>query len=369
MTTFILTIILIFPAIYCLCAITFLLARRSVGPIARDDAFRPAVTIIIASAGEGVEAIREKIDNTFVLSYPPELLEIILFSDGSPIPASLERDAYERVRFVQFEQLGKTECQNRCVAFAAGDIILFTDVTSMLDPDALSLIVRWYADPRIGSVGGSFTYRFTNANVEAGYVSREIKNKAMHSRYGVVTGYFGPLYSVRRSAYPPMPPFYPADYTLPIEVSWKGLLSIMDPEACSYRALDRRMEQELSRKRRIIAQGIAATFHILKGKGMGLITRLDLLAAVMIRKLLRWFMIPYGLVLYLTTLYIPAAFITVSLAGICLFAGSWAYRYRNGWNYVLLAPYYASVISAATLLAIFDVLRGETYAAWNPGSR
>jgi hypothetical protein len=369
MTTFILIIVLFYPAIYCFCAVAFLLARRSVGPIVRDDTFRPAVTIIIASAGEGVKTIREKIDNTLALSYRPELLEIILFSDGKPISASIEPDVYERVRFIQFEQLGKTECQNRCVALASGEIILFTDVTSMLEPDSLSLIVRWYADPRVGSVGGSFAYRFMHANVEAGYVTREIKNKLMHSRYGIVTGYFGPLYSVRKSAYPPMPAFYSADYTLPIEVSWNGLLSIMEPEARSYRTLERRMEQELARKRRIIAQGIAATLHILRGKGMGLIKRIDLFAAVLINKLLRWFLIPYGLVLYLAMLYMPAAFITVSFVGICCLAGSLVYRRGNGQNYVLLAPYYAAVISVATLFAIFDVLRGETYTAWNPGSR
>jgi len=369
MTTLMLTILMVYPAIYLVCIAASFLARRPVRRIARDDAYRPGVTVIIASAGEDVGTIRNKIENTLALQYPPELLEIILFSDGPPFPESLEPARNPRVHFVRFEQMGKTECQTRCVGLAAGEVIVFTDITAMFARNAVLALTRWYADPRIGSVGGSFEYRFTTSNVEAGYLSREIRNKATHSQYGFVAGYYGPIYSTRRTVYPPMPKFYPADLMLPLLVSWNGALSILDPESIAYRVLDRKMEQELGRKRRIIAQSMAAMLRFVREKGVGLMERIDIVSAVLTRKVLRWFFVLYCIVLYLALLAAPVIFLATSVVVFLTLAGSWQYARLGGRNHAVLAPYYALVISAATLLAFFDVIRGETYAAWRPGSR
>jgi hypothetical protein len=369
MTTFMLTILLVYPAIYLMCIAASFLARRSVGPIARDDAYRPGVTIIIASAGEDPNVIRTKIENTLALQYPPELLEIILFSDGPPFPESLDPEHYPRIRFVRFDQMGKTECQTRCVGLASGEVVVFTDIAAMFDRNAVLALTRWYADPRVGSVGGSFEYRFTTANAEAGYLSREIRNKARHSVYGFVAGYYGPIYSTRRSVYPPMQNFYPADLMLPVLVSWNGALSLLDPESVAYRVLGRKMEQELGRKRRIIAQSMAAMMRFVREKGMGLTKRVDILSAVLTRKVLRWFFVLYCIVLYLALLAAPVVFLATSVIVFLTLAGSWLYARLGGRNHAVLAPYYALVISAATMLAFLDVIRGETYAAWRPGSR
>ena len=368
MTYVLFTILLGYPALYLFFILTGFLSRKRITPL-RDEQFRPAVTIIIASAGEGADVLQTKLKNTLSLQYPPELLELILFSDGHPFPAALDRQAFVNIRFVQFEQLGKTECQNLCAAMAKGEVIVFTDITATLDSNALLAMTRWYADPRVGSVGGTFEYRFTSANAEAEYLSREIRNKALQGRSGFVTGYFGPLYSVRRSVYQPMPAFYPADLMLPIMVSWSGSLSLLDPESISYRVLDRKMEQEVGRKRRIIAQALAATLRFLREKGMGLRERPDMLSAILTRKLFRWLLAPYGLFLYLSLLSFPAVFIAVSVMLFGMIAWSGLYARSDGRSHALLAPYYGLMIFTATLLAIQDVLRGENYAAWRPGSR
>jgi hypothetical protein len=369
MTTALLAILLIYPAFYLSCVVVLYLARHPVGPLKQDDAYRPAVTMVIASAGEDAGTIRTKIENTLHLDYPPELLEIILFSDGSAFPEGVNADAFPRVQFLPMELSGKTACQNRCVAVSTGEIVLLTDITSMLAVKAVSSLVRWYVDPCVGSVGGSFEYRFTSANAEAGYLSREIRLKVQQSHYGIVTGYFGPIYSVRRSLYEPMPGFYPSDYMLPVLIIWGGHLAMLDPESRAHRTLDRNMEQELGRKRRIIAQGLAATVHFMGTRGWGMVKRIDLLAAILTRKFLRWLLAPYGLVLWLAILLVPAVFIAASAAALILLAGSRLYHASGGRNTFLLAPYYGVLIVLATLLAIFDVIRGETYAAWRPGSR
>ncbi len=370
MNIFLAVILLLYPAIYCISFVIHVLTRRPVGPIALSESYQPSVTVIIASAGEGERVLREKLGNTRSLAYRGDLLEIILFSDGRLFPAGLDRSAYPGVLFVEFEQLGKTECQNRSVSLAAGEIVLFTDVAAMLELDAVTKLVRWYADPRVGSVGGLFAYRFSAANVESAYVSREIRGKVAHGRYGIVTGYFGPLYSVRRVAYPVMPAFYPSDYMLPVIVSRGGLVNIMDGEARSFRVLQREMGQELVRKRRIIAQALAATLHFLCGIGRDWPRRADLVSAILLRKLLRWILMPYGLILCLALAYFsPSVFLIVSAAAGILLAGSLLYHRGGGQRHALLAPYYGALIAVATVLALYDVLRGEIYSSWNPGSR
>jgi glycosyltransferase involved in cell wall biosynthesis len=50
------------------------------------------------------------------------------------------------------ERRGKEAAQQCAIEVARGDIIVFTDVGTFLDPQALAAIVRNFADPTIGCV-------------------------------------------------------------------------------------------------------------------------------------------------------------------------------------------------------------------------
>jgi biofilm PGA synthesis N-glycosyltransferase PgaC len=188
----------------------------------------PEFSIIIATAGEPEAAIAHKLENTLALNRSHSF-EVLIFSDGQSLPDSLARDS--SVSSHNFPRQGKTACQNQCAERAKGAILVFTDVTADLAPDCLEALAGAFANEKAAAVGGQFEYRFKSANAEGGYLSVEHVVKNLQSHLGVVIGYFGPLYSVRRELYQAMPSFYCSDLMLPLMVINQNHLALFEPRA------------------------------------------------------------------------------------------------------------------------------------------
>ena len=98
----------------------------------------PSVSIVISVYNEE-RVIREKVKNALALEYPAELLEVIVSSDGSTDRTHDIVNEFKDPRVVLkcFGRLGKTECLNRVVPQAKGDIVLFTDANAIFPTDLL----------------------------------------------------------------------------------------------------------------------------------------------------------------------------------------------------------------------------------------
>jgi cellulose synthase/poly-beta-1,6-N-acetylglucosamine synthase-like glycosyltransferase len=95
--------------------------------------FEPNVTVLITAFNEAA-SIRGKIENTLDLNYPAEKLEVLVASDGSTDATDeiVGEFANRGVRlFRQDGRVGKTITQNNAVRQARGEIILFSDATTM----------------------------------------------------------------------------------------------------------------------------------------------------------------------------------------------------------------------------------------------
>ena len=132
------------------------------GVLARPWKQGPAIysVSIIISVHNEEKVIQAKIENALALDYPGDLLEIIVSSDGSTDNtheiASRFKDSGVIVK--TFDRLGKTECLNRTIGHAKGEIILFTDANSIFPPDLLKNIAGNFVDPDIGLVTGWTKY-------------------------------------------------------------------------------------------------------------------------------------------------------------------------------------------------------------------
>src|SRR5919202_2239041 len=101
--------------------------------VRRDKTFSPRVSVIITAYNEERD-LAAKLENTLALDYPPELLEIIVASDcSSDRTDEIARSFASRgVRLHrQPERLGKTAAQNAAVEIARGDVLLFSDATTL----------------------------------------------------------------------------------------------------------------------------------------------------------------------------------------------------------------------------------------------
>ena len=120
----------------------------------KRESVTPGVTLIITAFNEE-KRIQDKLENSIVLEYPEGKLQILVASDGSvdgtnDIVRSYEAQGVELLEVVN--RGGKENAQKEAVPYARGDIIVFSDVATILEPQGLMEIVSNFADPSIGCV-------------------------------------------------------------------------------------------------------------------------------------------------------------------------------------------------------------------------
>src|SRR6266436_7356856 len=222
--------------------------------------FEPKVSIIITAYNEERD-LRAKLDNTLALDYPRELLEIIVASDCSTDRTDEIAHAFADrcVRLVrQLQRLGKTAAQNMAVAQARGEIILFSDATSLYKPDVLRVMMPSFADPTVGCVAGRLIYVDpAESRVGRGarsYWGYETFLKEHESRIFSLIGASGCLYAVRRSAYVPLYAEACSDFIIATKMVEQNLRTVYVPAAVCTEETNRQSDKELKMRVRVIAQ-------------------------------------------------------------------------------------------------------------------
>ena len=199
----------------------------------------PTVSLLVAAYNEA-KVITAKLKNSLALEYPTEKLEIVVASDGST-DGTVELASHladgKRVRVLPFpDNRGKLYVLNDSVRKLRGDIVVFSDAASMLEPDAVRRLMENFADPHVGGVSGIYSVRKTEqAQLGASedlYWKYETFLKRQESRLGSILGCHGALYAIRKSLYPfPAPSTINDDYVIPIRVLQQGYRVVYDPRA------------------------------------------------------------------------------------------------------------------------------------------
>jgi hyaluronan synthase len=125
----------------------------------RDHGLRPRVAIVMPAFNEE-EAIEDSLRSLLELDYPQELLEIVAVNDGSTDATlermhAVERDAAGRVRVIDLgRNRGKRAAMATGIRATDAEIIAFVDSDSVLEPDALAVLVQGFHDERVGAICG-----------------------------------------------------------------------------------------------------------------------------------------------------------------------------------------------------------------------
>src|SRR5438874_3290538 len=227
--------------------------------VRRGD-FEARVSVIITAYNEERD-LAGKLENTLALDYPSELLEIIVASDCSSDRTDdiVKEFAPRGLRlYRQPQRLGKTAAQNMAVAEARGDIILFSDATSLYQPDVLRALLPSFADPDVGCVAGRLVYVDpADSRVGRGaksYWGYETFLKSNESRACSLIGASGCLYAVRRTAYVPLYHEACGDFIIATKMVEQGLRAVYEPSAVCTEETNRRADKELKMRVRVIAQ-------------------------------------------------------------------------------------------------------------------
>lgn len=360
---------LLYPAI--VRALAPLLGR----PPRRARGYRPRVRVLITAYNEQ-KNIAAKIENVLTFDYPPELLDVVVVSDGSTDRTDeIVRDyGSPRVRLRRVEgRVGKTACQNAAAAEADADVIVFTDATTRIKPDALGFMLENLADPEVGCVAGLLIYQGKGQNLTAAggvsYWSYEVALRSAESQLGTLIGVSGCLYAVRRNAYRPIPAALISDFVIAMRMREQGLRTVLEQRAVCFEETLDRSGQELAMRVRVALRSINA----LVSERRFLNPFIDFPYAWQLwsHKLLRYAS-PYCLLLTLAAclalaaspLYRLALLIecAVILAGIAGFLLQLNARQMG----LLSKPYYFLLTNLASAIATVRFLMGERMITWNP---
>lgn len=342
----------------------------------RRGAYEPSVSVIITAYNEERD-LAAKLENTLALDYPKELLEIIVASDASTDRTDeiVKQFATRGVRlYRQPERLGKTTAQNAAVERARGEVLLFSDATTMYQPNVLRAMMPNFADPSVGCVAGRLIYVDpTGSTVGRGavsYWSYETFVKKHESRACSLIGASGCMYAVRRAAYLPLYPEAHGDFLIATKMVQQGLRTVFEPEAVCTEETNRRVDNELRMRVRVITQ----TFNDLwQHRAMLNPFRSGFFAVQLFSHKVLRYLVPLFLILIFagsaalasTVLFYRLAFVIQLVCYAC--AALAMLLERAGVHSRLLAlPQYFVLANLASVLALYKLVRGERYARWEP---
>ena len=232
-----------------------LLRRIAPRPIRRAD-LSPPLSVIIA-VHNGAAFLREKLENTLGLGYPGEL-QVIVASDASTDATESIAEAFADRGVVLVRnpvRSGKEMAQAAGIEAAKGDLLVFTDVTALLEPNALRAIAMPFADPDVGAVTSEDAVD-SNAG-EGAYVRYEMAIRRMESDVSTIIGLSGSFFAARRELCNPWPTDLASDFRMALEVARRGLRAVSEPEARARYAVVESVGAEWSRKVRTYRRGIA----------------------------------------------------------------------------------------------------------------
>lgn len=350
-------------------------ARRS--PFERTGNGCPGVSVVFCAHNEE-PALPAKIANCRALDYPGDRLEFLVGGDASTdatnglLQAWAAGDPRVRLR-LSAQREGKTALLNQMVPSATGDVVLFSDASTLFVADAVRRHVAHYADPRVGCVGGDLTFVNTDrSSVSSGhgaYWRYERHLRRCESSLGILACVAGANYSMRRSLWRPIAPHFADDCNSPLNVIEQGYRVVYDPDAAALEVAAESSDGLMRRRIRMVTRDLNAT---LRRPALLNPFRFPGVAwSLWSHKLLRWLGAPLLVVLPILNLFLldwpwlaellalQTAFYLLAVAGYFVQG-----RIRSRW---LSLPLYFALSNLATLLGLANLFRGRRAAIWQPG--
>lgn len=342
----------------------------------KREKIEPTVTILITAYNEEKD-IRAKLENTLQIDYPQEKLEILVASDGSTDKTDeiVREFAGQGIKlFRQEGRVGKTITQNNAVEQSTGEIILFSDATTIYKQNVLHEILPGFADKTVGCVAGKLIYVDSNrTSVGTGaksYWNYETFLKEAESRACSLIGASGCLYAVRRENYKPMYAEACSDFLIATVIYEQGLRTIYEPNAICIEETNNKPDKEMQMRVRVIAQ----TFTDLwRNRKMMNPLRSGFYAIELISHKLFRYAVPFFLILLFITnaflafyslffqliFLLQCGFYTMALI-------AWFVERRGIKLGALAIPLYFILANFASVVGFYKFLRGERYARWEP---
>ena len=229
----------------------------------------PEATLLIAAYNE--EAIvASKMVNCRQLDYPADKLRLVWITDGSNDNTNERLKEYPEVTVLyQPRRQGKTAALNRAIPYVKTPYVIFTDANTMLNPEAVTEIVRCFEDPQVGCVAGEKRVADAGgagaAATEGVYWKYESKLKELDDRLYSAVGAAGELFAVRRELWQTLrEDTLLDDFVCSMLIAAQGYRIAYCKGAYALETPSADMGEEGKRKKRIAAGGLQSVWRLRK---------------------------------------------------------------------------------------------------------
>jgi len=337
----------------------------------------PTVTLIITAYNEE-KRIKNKIENTLALSYPKDKLQVLIASDGSTdrttqIASNYEKDGFEILPFTG--RRGKEQAQKEAIQSASGEIIVFTDVATLLEPSGINRMVSNFADPSVGCVSSEdrLIGKDGKPSGEGAYVRYEMWLRRLESRVNTLVGLSGSFFAARKEVCRDFSGDMQSDFRTLLTCVKMGLRGVSDPEVLGfYQDLSDRT-REFERKVRTVLRGLTVYFRhieLLNVFRYGLFSY-----QYLCHKLLRWLVPMFLGIAFISNLVLAFSsriYFGMFLAQIVFYGmAAWGWKRVGdapGQNLVKIPAYFMAV-NASIAVAWWRYFRRQRIVMWTPSER
>jgi cellulose synthase/poly-beta-1,6-N-acetylglucosamine synthase-like glycosyltransferase len=356
------------------------LVRRQPPVVTTQPAAWPRISITLP-AYNAEQTLRPVLDGLVRLEYPRELRQILVVSDGSTdgTDALVAEYAHLGVELLRHSpRVGKTELENFAMTALTGEIIVNTDASVALAPDAVWRLVAALADPGVGVSSGRdisvASVGSTGHGGEAAYVGYEMWVRDLETDVDGIVGSSGCLYAIRAELHRrKLSGHLARDFSSALWARLHGVRAVSVRDAICFVPRAASMRVEFNRKVRTMTRGLETLFYhgrLLNPFRYGIFSLL-----LWSHKLIRW-LVPWALLACAIAIVPLAASawwakggVIALLVGLALAAAGWWWpRQTHIPKVCSMAAYFASG-TIAGLLAWSNALRGNRAALWNPTPR
>jgi glycosyltransferase involved in cell wall biosynthesis len=336
----------------------------------------PTLSLIITAHNEEAR-IREKLDNTLLIDYPPDLLEIIVASDCSTdetdtIVASYRQAGVDLVRTDAHK--GKEYAQLCAIRESKGEILVFSDVATQIPVKALRILASSFSDPQVGAVSSNDQFISHDGSTvgEGAYVRYEMWLRGLESNHAGLVGLSGSFFAARRGVCESWDINSPSDFNTALNSAKHGLTAIICPEVIGIYKDVADSSLEHSRKKRTVIRGMTAIARhpeVLNPFKMGLFA-----FQVWSHKIMRWG-VPWFMAAFLTLTVLlqgQGPVFTLALLTQCLFYGLAVIGWLSGVirkNTLIKLIFFFVQTNLALAQAAVSFLLGKRMTVWTPSKR
>jgi glycosyltransferase involved in cell wall biosynthesis len=342
----------------------------------------PRISITVPVYNEAA-VLAGTLERILEVDYPAERRQILVVSDASTDGTDdiVRRFAARGVDLLRLpDRSGKTAAENAARPYLTGEIIVNTDASVRIHPEAVMNLVAAFADPSIGVASGrdvSVASLDTRANPgEQTYVGYEMWLRDLESRVrgGGIVGASGCLYAIRRDLHMHFTPeALSRDFGAALGAREHGFRAVSVADAICYVPRSASLRREYRRKVRTMARGLRTLWDkrgLLDPRRHGLFAWM-----LWSHKLCRW-LAPWTLLLTVAALAALApgrwwAAATLALCGVAALVTAIGWMWPEGRRLPRLIawPTYAVTGNIAAIQAWIRALGGQGTAVWEPTRR